>query len=117
MSRPLFLADHDVNARILSGLQQKEPLIDLIRARDVGLAAAPDPDVLEYAAGVGRVVSHDENSMIGAAVERLRAGRPMTGLLIAPQRTPIGRGIDELVMVWAASEADEWVNMIQFLPM
>ena len=118
MSRPLFLADHDVDARILSGLQLKEPLIDLIRARDVGLAAAPDVDVLDYAAAAGRIViSHDENTMIGTAIARLRATQLMPGLLIAPQGKPIGRVIDDLLVIWAASEADEWNDKIQFIPM
>jgi hypothetical protein len=106
MSRPQFLADHDVDDRILSGLQGIEPLIDLIRAREVGLASVPDGDVLDYAACHKRIViSHDENTMIAAAVLRLRAGLPMLGLLIVPRRTPIGRAVDE------------WDNMVQFVPM
>ena len=118
MSRPLFLADHDLDDRILRGLRHKEPLIDLLRAREVGLAAATDAEVLEHAVAVGRIVpSHDENSMIAAAVARLSVGQPMHGLLISPQRTPIGRVIDELLVIWGASEAEEWVNIVQFLPL
>lgn len=118
MSRPIFFADHDVDGRILSGLQQKEPLIDLIRAQDVGLAAAPDADLLEYAAATMRItISHDESTMIGPAVARLRAGQMMPGLLIAPQKKPMGRVIDSLLLIWAASEAKEWHNIIRFIPL
>jgi uncharacterized protein DUF5615 len=118
MSRPLFLADHDVDDRILLGLQQKEPLINLVRARDAGLAAASDDQILEYAAGAGRIViSHDESTMTAAAFARIRAGQPMRGLLIAPQSKPIGLIIDELLVVWGASEADEWDHIVDFLPL
>ncbi len=118
MSRPLFLADHDFSGRILDGLVLKEPSIDLVRARDVGLATTPDPEVLEYAAKAGRIVlSHDESTMTAAAIARLRAGESMPGLLIANQFKPIGRVIDELLMIWAASEADEWVDMIRYIPL
>jgi predicted nuclease of predicted toxin-antitoxin system len=118
MSRPRFIADHDIREPILEGLLVKEPSIDLIRARDVGLAATPDPDILAYAAREGRIVlSHDESTMKDAAVSRLQAGQPMPGLLIARQLTPIGKVIDELLIIWAASEADEWIDAISYIPL
>ena len=111
MSRPKFFADHDFDGRILRELLKKEPQVDLIRAQDVGLAAVPDATLLEYAANLGRIVLTSwESTMIGAAVARLRAGQPMPGLMIARQPTPIGRVIDELLVIWDASEAGEWVN-------
>ena len=118
MSPPSFLADHDFDGRILRGVQQREPLIDLIRAQDVALAAAPDAHLLEYAASVGRVVlSHDENTMIAAAVARILSGQPMRGLLIAQQSKPIRLIIDALLIVWGASDSADWDNNVDFLPL
>ena len=42
MSRPRFLADHDLNEHIVSGVLRQEPLIDFLRVRDLGMTMLPD---------------------------------------------------------------------------
>jgi len=39
------------------------------------------------------------------------------GLLILAQDLDIGLAIEELLLVWAASEAEEWRNAVVFLPL
>lgn len=73
MSRPRFLVDHDLNEHIVDGVRRREPGIEFVRTRDVGLAESPDDEVLEYAAKNGLiVVSHDVNSMPGRASQNGR---------------------------------------------
>lgn len=118
MSRPRFLADHDLNQRIIDGTLRREPAIEFIRARDVGLHNRSDPEGLEYAAGHGfLVISHDVNTMPGHAFARLAAGRPLAGLVMAHQTDPIHLIIDDLVLIWSTSEAEEWQDQIHFLPL
>ena len=118
MSRPRFLADHDVNEHILDGALRREPAIEVLRARDVGLGDRPDAEVLEFAAAQGMiVVSHDVNTMPAQAYARLAAGRPVAGLLMVKQTDPIGPIIDSLVLIWSASEAEEWHGQVVFLPL
>lgn len=118
MSRPRLLADHDLNGRIIDGLLRREPAIELVRLRDVLPADTPDPDVLAYAARTGRVVvSHDINTMTAAARQRIAAGEATAGLVVARQSLPIGTVIDDLLIVWSASEAEEWTDRIVFLPL
>jgi hypothetical protein len=118
MSRPRFLADHDLNEHILDGLLRREPAAEVIRARDVGLADRPDPDVLAYAAREGwLLISHDVNTMPGHAAARLDGGQGIAGLLMVRQTQPIGPVIESLVLIWSASEAEEWQNQIRFLPL
>jgi hypothetical protein len=64
MSRPRFLADHDLNEHIVTGVLRQEPIVDFVRVRDLGMSAFPDSEILAYAAS-GRflVVSHDVNTM------------------------------------------------------
>jgi hypothetical protein len=50
MSRPRFLADHDLNEHIVQGILCREPAIEFIRARDVDMHERLDAEVLEYAA-------------------------------------------------------------------
>lgn len=39
------------------------------------------------------------------------------GLIIVSQDTEIGTAIEELLLVWEATEAAEWSNSILFLPL
>jgi hypothetical protein len=118
MSRPRYLADHDLNEHIIDGVLRREPVIEFIRARDVGLADRPDPEVLEYAAAEGLIiVTHDVNTMPGHAYARLADSQPVAGLFMVKQTATIGPIIDSLVVIWSASEAEEWHDQVAFLPL
>ena len=117
MSRPRFLADNDLMDQIVLGVQRREPVLPITRLRDVGLEQAPDAAVLEYAAREEAiVVSHDVNTMTTAAVARIEAGLKMAGLLLVHQQSPVSATIDDLILIWIASDAAEWTNQIRFLP-
>lgn len=63
MSWPRFIADHDLNERIIDGVGRRERLLEFLQLRDVGARDWPDSLVLEYAASHGLVtVSHDVNT-------------------------------------------------------
>ena len=117
MSRPRFLADHDLNEHIIDGVERREPALEIIRARDVGLSDKPDSVVLALAADNGFVVvSHDVNTMPAQAYARIAAAEPMHGLLMVRQMQPISPVIEAMVLIWSASEAEEWQNQVGFLP-
>jgi len=54
MSRPRFLADHDLNEHIVSGVVRRAPTLEWVRAREVGMSEQADAEVLAYAAAVLR---------------------------------------------------------------
>ncbi|MGA2706327.1 MAG: DUF5615 family PIN-like protein [Isosphaeraceae bacterium] len=118
MSRPRFLADNDLNDAIAVGVLRREPAAEFARLRDLGLATRSDPEVLDFAARENWiVVSHDVNTMREAGSNRLAVGLPMNGLLLAHQRTPVSAIIESLLLIWAASEAEEWACQVEFLPL
>ena len=117
MSRPLFLADHDLNEHIVAGVLRCEPTIKFLRVRDLGMGKRSDQEILEYADREELlVVSHDVNTMPAVAYDRLLAGQSFPGLFMVPQTVPVGLAIENLVLVWAASELDDWENQVVFLP-
>ena len=117
MSRPRFLADHDLNEHILSGVLRREPGIDFLRVRDLAMRERSDEEILDFAETEGLlVVSHDVNTMPATAYARLSDGRPFPGLFMVRQASPIRAVIESLVLVWAASELEEWQNQVVFLP-
>ena len=118
MSRPRFLADNDLNDTIVLGVLRREPGTEFKRLRDLGLAALPDDAVIEYAARENWiVVSHDVNTMADAAFARLSSQQTMNGLFLVHQRNPPGPAIEDLVLIWADSEAEEWAQQVRFLPL
>jgi hypothetical protein len=118
VSRPRFLADHNLDQQIVDGVLREEPAAEIIVARDVGLDRTPDPQVLARAAEEGWiVVTHDVNTMTKFAGERMSRGEAMTGVIIVPASLSVGRAIDELLMIWSASDAAEWVDRIIFVPL
>lgn len=110
-------ADHDVDARIIAGLLRREPDLDIVQIRDVGLAVASDPIVLEWAAGEVRVLlTHDRATLVGCAYERVGRGDRMSGVIAVAGQCPIGRAIDDLLLVLECFSDDEFTDRVFFVP-
>jgi hypothetical protein len=114
--RPRFLADADFNHKIVVGLRRREPSVDFLSARDGGVAGLSDTDVIGIAAGSGRIlVSHDRKTMPGYFA-RFRETRPSPGIIIVSQDLDIGAAIEDLLLIWATTDATEWLNHLGFVP-
>ncbi len=106
-----FLADEDFNNDILRGLYRIIPNLDVIRVQDVDLMGKDDRNVLERASTEGRMVlSHDYSTMINFAYERIENKEHLAGLIVIPQKYPIGEAIEELVLLIECSLENEWEN-------
>ncbi len=113
-----LVTDEDFDNDILRGVLHHKPDVDFVRAQDVGLSGAEDPDVLEWAAQHGRIVlTHDVNTMKGLALARVHNGLPMPGVFVANQTAPIGRVIADLVLIAECSLEGEWDGQIRYLPL
>jgi len=113
-----FLADADLNKAIVSGVLRREPLLDFLTAQVAGLRGMSDPEVLALAAERQRVlVSHDVGTMPVHFHAFRRAGKRSSGVFLIPQSLDIGTAIDELLLIWLASEAAEWENRMEWLPL
>ena len=118
MTRPRFLADNDLDEHIRQGLLRREPVIDFPSVREFSLADSPDPDILEFGAEHGLIiVSHDVNTMPAHAQLRVDSGRTMAGLVMVHQRSATRTVIDDLLLIWSASDQEEWRGEIVFLPL
>jgi hypothetical protein len=112
-----FQADADLNEDIVTGLVRRAPEIDFKTAEEAELGGLSDEVVLARAAADGRVlVSHDGKTMPGHFADLIASGES-PGLLIIPQKLDVHTAIEELLMVWAASEAEEWKNRVARLPL
>ena len=115
--RPL-LADVNFRGPIFRGIKRHYPEIDIVRAQDVELSEADDPELLEWAAKEGRVVvTHDANTVAGHAHNRVRAGLPMPGVLEISRSIGDGEAIKQIALVVGASLETEWDGQVRYLPL
>lgn len=113
-----FLADADLNKAIVSGVLRREPSLDFLTAHAAGLRGMTDTEVLALAAEQERViVSHDVGTMPAHFRAFRSAGKRSAGLFLVPQTLHISRAIDELLLIWLVSEASEWENRLEWLPL
>lgn len=110
-------ADENFNGRMLRGLQRRLPSLDVVRVQDTELEGAEDPAILEWAARERRLLlSHDEETLIGFARQRVKAGKPMAGLVVVGDDASIGWVVEDLELLLLASKPEDVQSQILFLP-
>ncbi|MFZ1159663.1 MAG: DUF5615 family PIN-like protein [Candidatus Sulfotelmatobacter sp.] len=111
-----FQADADLNEDIVTGVLRRESKVDFQTASAAGLRLLSDFEVLSLAARDGRVlVSHDRRTM-PQAFARFVSSNVSPGLLIVSQKTDLLTTINELLLVWSDSQAEEWANQVGTIP-
>ncbi len=112
-----FQADADFNHIILRAVLRREPAVEFQTSHAAGLARLKDPAVLAVAARENRLlVTHDVKTMprhFGEFVKDTHS----PGVLVVPQRLPVARVAEDLLLIWLATDAEAWYNRIRFLPL
>lgn len=112
-----FQADADFSETIIQALQRREPRIDFKTADAGKIHGLLDPAVLAAAASEGRIlVSHDHHTM-PVHFANFIAAQESPGVFLVAQVLPIKIAVEELLTIWEGSEAEEWVNTLQYLPL
>jgi len=77
-----------------------------------------DPEVLTFAGELQRaVVSHDVGSMPAHFRTFSNDRKRSSGVFLIPQNLDVGTAIDELLLIWSASDASEWEDRLMWLPL
>jgi len=92
--RVRFQADADLDGRILRGLRRAAPEIDMRTAAEARLAGLDDSEVLWIAAGA-------QSSRV----------------VLLREAIPIAVAIEELALIWSASNAEEWIDRLVWIPL
>jgi predicted nuclease of predicted toxin-antitoxin system len=113
-----FLVDQNFNEHIVDGLTRRHVALDAIHVRDVGLAAAPDPEVLEWAAQQGRVLlTHDRRTIPAFASGRVAGGQPMSGVFLVSDHMPVGQAIEEILLAAHCLSPEECKDVVRYFPL
>ncbi|MBC7970811.1 MAG: DUF5615 family PIN-like protein [Verrucomicrobia bacterium] len=112
-----FLADENFDNTIVRGLFRRRPTLGIVRVQDVGLSGKDDPMVLEWAAQEGRILlTHDVATITRYAYDRVRQGQPMPGVVEISTDSPIGRVIEDILVLVECSQEGEMEGQIQYFP-
>jgi len=120
MSQVTFLLDENLPAALETGLLRREPALDVVR---VGQEGGPpvgthDRELLLVCESQRRLlVSRDRSTMVGHVSRHMDAGHHTFGVLLARRRTTLHQMIDDLILLWSASEAEEWCDQLLYLPL
>jgi hypothetical protein len=113
-----LVSDENFNGDIVRGLLARLAGLDLVRVQDTGLMQTPDPQVLVWAAAEGRILlTHDRRTVPRYAFDRLRAGEPMSGVIVVSNLMPVGQALDELELLITCSLADEFRDRVEYVPL
>jgi hypothetical protein len=116
--RPLFLADEDLRRSIVQAVRRIEPAIEITSVFGEGLSGTSDAELLQIAWDRHwLLISHDVNTMKSDAERRIATGGDIHGLFLIPQKTETKPAAESLVLIWGASEFEEWRNRIIYLPL
>jgi Domain of unknown function (DUF5615) len=114
-----FLLDENLSPRLKPAVLRLNPEIDILR---IGEPATPslgtlDPDVLNYLESSQRLlVTNNRNSMPGHLEAHWAENKQIWGLFWIRPDTPLGVLAQELCMIWETSEAEEWINNLDWIP-
>ncbi len=112
-----LLVDENFDNTIVRGLFRRNLILDIVRVQDVGLSGVDDPTILEWAAQEGRVLlTHDVATITRYAYDRVREGKAMPGVIEISTDAPIGRVIEDVLVLVACSQDGELEGQVQYLP-
>jgi Domain of unknown function (DUF5615) len=111
MSEIKYLLDEHVNPRLRKALKRLASDIVVWRVGDPGAPSLGtlDPEISLWCEGHGfSLVTNNRESMPVHLREQLAAGPYTPGIFTLNQNMPLGETADELVLIWGASEAEEY---------
>jgi len=114
-----YLLDENVDPVYRSELLTREPELIVWRVGTLGAPphATPDPEILYWCELNGfLLVTNNRRSMPRHLQDHLVKGRHVPGIIELNPNMSIGETIDELLLIWAASEENEFLDQIIYLP-
>lgn len=115
MSQVCYLIDETLPLSLVAGLRRAEPGIDVWRVGQAKMPAfgADDPTLLAFCEQAERMlVTLDRASMPDHVAAHMATGGHTWGVLLVTRRCSFRAMIDELILIWTASEAEEWPQVL-----
>lgn len=114
-----FLLDENLSPRFKEAVLRLEPNIDILRVGDRGAPelGTLDPELLTFLEVSQRVlVTDNRKSMPEHIKAHWAAGGHIWGLFWLRPGMTVGRYAEELFLVWETSQAEEWIDRLEWIP-
>lgn len=108
----------DVHVRwaITDGLRRRG--VDVLTAQEDGCATLEDPDLLDRATALSRVLFSQDADLLREAKQRQRNDITFAGVIYAHQlRITIGQAISDLELIATVAEPSDMENRVEYLPL
>lgn len=112
-----FQADADLDGRIIRGIKRRSRDIDIRTAASAGFSALKDSEVLRLSAEDRRILVSQDRRTMPAHFTQYVASANSSGVILIREKASIAVAIEELILVWTASEAEEWTNRLAWIPL
>lgn len=115
MALGLYMDQH-VERAITNGLRSRG--VDVLTAYEDGGDRLPDPDLLDRATMLNRVLFTRDEDLLAEADHRQQHGITFAGVVYAhKQRVTIGTCVGHLELVVKASALEDMRNKVEYLPL
>ena len=89
----------------------------MLTATDASLTGLEDLEVPRIAANSGRVLVSQDRRTMPAHFARFSATAESPGVILLREAISIAMAIEELILIWNASEAEEWEGRLLWIPL
>ena len=108
--------DVHVRRQVTVGLRLRG--VDVLTAQEDRSATLEDPELLNRASELGRVLFSQDTDLLREAFLRQQQEQPFAGVIFGEQRSlTIGRCIDDLELIAKVYDPADIANRVEFLPL
>ena len=115
-----FLIDENISPRYRTQLLYHEPSLTVLVIGDESapVRGTPDPDILKWCEqNQFNLITNNRESMPQHLSDHLSAGYHVPGIFTINLAVPMGKIIEELLLIAGASDEDEYIDEIKYLPL
>ena len=115
-----FLIDENISPQYRTQLLYHEPSLTVLAVGDEGAPpkSTPDPEILVWCEqNQFNLITNNRESMPQHLSDHIAAGHHVLGIFTINLEVPMGKIIDELLLIAGASDEDEYIDQIKYLPL
>jgi len=92
--------------------------VDVLTAQEDHSQELEDAALLDRATALNRILFTQDDDLVGEGVDRQRRGQDFAGIVYAHQlNVSIGQCVLDLELIASASDSNEWIARIEYLPL
>ena len=105
-----------IRRAVTEGLRLRD--VDVLTAQEDGARELSNPQLLDRAGVLGRVLFTQDDDLLKEAAFRQRAGEFFQGVIYAHQlNITVSQCVSDLELIAQATDTAEWANQVVFLPL